>query len=259
MWKARDTRLGRTVALKVLPADKVADSERKRRFAQEARAASALNHPNIVTIYEITCEDGVDIIAMEYVPGHTLGHLIGRTGVGIRDSLKYALQIADALTAAHAAGIVHRDLKPDNILVNDEGSVKVLDFGLAKLTEMADSAEDETQTIRRETEEGAIVGTVSYMSPEQAEGKKVDARSDIFAFGAVLYEMVTGQRAFQGDSVVATLAAILHQEPKPLRQIAPGSPPELEKLIARCLRKNRDRRFQHTGDLKVALLELKEE
>jgi serine/threonine protein kinase len=260
VWKARDTRLDRLVALKVLPSDKVADPERKRRFAQEARAASALNHPNIVTIYEIAREDDVDFIAMEYVAGRSLQQLIPRKGLSIADSLKYSVQIADALAKAHAAGIVHRDLKPGNILINDEGTVKVVDFGLAKLTETADSTEeDPTRTIRRETQEGAIVGTLSYMSPEQAEGKKVDARSDIFAFGVVLYEMVTGRRAFQGASAAATLAAILHQDPKPLRESIPDAPPELGKLISRCLRKDRERRFQHAGDLKVELVELREE
>jgi eukaryotic-like serine/threonine-protein kinase len=248
VWKARDTRLDRLVALKVLPSDKVADPERKRRFAQEARAASALNHPNIVTIYEIAREDDVDFIAMEYVAGRSLQQLIPRKGLSIADSLKYSVQIADALAKAHAAGIVHRDLKPGNILINDEGTVKVVDFGLAKLTETADSTEeDPTRTIRRETQEGAIVGTLSYMSPEQAEGKKVDARSDIFAFGVVLYEMVTGRRAFQGASAAATLAAILHQDPKPLRESIPDAPPELGKLISRCLRKDRERRFQHAS------------
>jgi serine/threonine protein kinase len=229
VWKARDTRLNRLVALKVLPSAMVSDAQRKQRLIQEARAASALNHPNIVTIYEVSCEYGIDFITMEYVVGRRLDRVIPRNGLAISDTLRYAVQIADALAGAHAVGIVHRDLKPANILINEEGTVKVVDFGLAKLTEAAAPAEDDrTQTLGQETEEGALVGTVSYMSPEQATGKKVDARSDIFAFGAVLYEMVTGQRAFQGDSTLATLTAILHHQPRPLRQLVPNASPDLE-------------------------------
>ena len=259
VWKARDTNLDRLVALKVLPADKVANPDRKRRFVQEARAASALNHPNIVTIHEISCEGGVDFIVMEYVPGKALDQLIPRKGLGTAETLKYSIQIADALAKAHAAGIVHRDLKPANIMVTDEGQVKVLDFGLAKLSEPSIGTEDGTLTVRAQSEPGAIVGTTAYMSPEQAEGKPVDARSDIFSLGDVLYEMLTGQKAFHGDSRTSTLAAILTQEPKPLSQTIPDMPPELEKLIGRCLRKDRERRLQHAADLKVALLDLKEE
>jgi Tol biopolymer transport system component/predicted Ser/Thr protein kinase len=259
VWKARDLRLDRLAALKFLPPDKLANPERKRRFVQEAKAASALNHPNIVTIYEIDSADGQDFIAMELVSGETLEHLIPRKGLRTAETLKYAVQIADALAKAHAAGIVHRDLKPSNIMVTADGAVKVLDFGLAKLTEPEESSEDgSTQTIRVETEEGTIVGTFSYMSPEQAEGRKVDPRSDIFAFGAVLYEMVTGHRAFRAESKASTLAAILHLEPKPPGEVSQDAPPDLERLIARCLRKDRDRRFQSAADLKAALLDLKE-
>ena len=182
VWKARDTNLHRLVALKVLPADKVANPERERRFIQEARAASALNHPNIVTVHDISSEDGIAFIVMEYLPGKTLDQLIPRKGLRTAETLKYAIQIADALAQAHAAGIVHRDLKPSNIMVAEDGRLKVLDFGLAKLTEAWDASEDEaTRTLGAASEEGTILGTVSYMSPEQAEGKKVDARSDIFA------------------------------------------------------------------------------
>ncbi len=260
VWKARDTRLDRLVAVKVLPADKVANPERKLRFVQEAKAASALNQPNIITIYEISSEDGVDSIVMEFVRGKTLDQLITRKGLRTADTLRYAIQITDALAKAHAAGIVHRDLKPGNIMVSDDGLVKVLDFGLAKLTERAEAGEDEaTRTIRAETDEGTILGTACYMSPEQAEAKKVDARSDIFAFGSVLYEMVTGQRAFRGDSQVSILAAILHEEPAPVSKSTAGVPRDLERIVARCLRKEPGRRFQHMDDLKVALEELKEE
>src|SRR5712671_5080846 len=180
VWKARDTHLDRFVALKTLPAEKLADPERKRRSVQEAKAASALNHANIVHIYDIAEADGIQYISMEYVPGKTLDQLIGRKGLRLNEALKYAVQIADALAKAHSAGIVHRDLKPSNIMVTDDGLVKVLDFGLAKLTEQGLPNESvDTRTLRQEaaqTEEGVIVGTTAYMSPEQAEGKPVDAR-----------------------------------------------------------------------------------
>ncbi|HST10288.1 MAG TPA: protein kinase [Terriglobales bacterium] len=258
--KAFDTHLDRLVAVKVLPPDKVANADRKRRFVQEAKAASALNHPNIITIYDIDSADGIDFIVMEFVAGKTFDRCIPRHGLRLNEALKYSIQIADALAAAHSAGIVHRDLKSGNVMVTEQGLVKVLDFGLAKLTEPAAAGDDAaTRTLKPTTEEGTIVGTVSYMSPEQAEGNKVDARSDIFSFGALLYEMVTGRRAFQGDSKIATLSAILREEPKPAGQVVENLPRELERIIARCLRKNRERRFQAMPDLKVALEELKEE
>jgi Tol biopolymer transport system component len=260
VWKAADKLLDRCIALKVLPADKVADADRRLRFVQEAKAASALNHPNIVTIYDIAQEDGIDFIVMEYVRGSALDRLIPRNGLRTADTLKYAVQIADALAKAHAAGLVHRDLKPANIMVNEEGTVKVLDFGLAKLTEAASQPQDDTtKTMRAETVEGTIAGTVFYMSPEQAEGKKVDARSDIFAFGAVLYEMVTGKRAFESDTKLSTLAAILREDPPVASAISQGVPLDLEKIIIRCLRKDPARRFQHADDLRVALAELQGE
>jgi Tol biopolymer transport system component/predicted Ser/Thr protein kinase len=264
VYKARDTHLDRFVAIKVLPAEKVADPERKRRFVQEAKAASALNHPNIIHIYDIDHAEGTDYIAMEYVAGKTLDQRIGRRGLRLSEALKYAVQIADALAKAHSAGIVHRDLKPTNIMVNEDGVVKVLDFGLAKLTEQVQGDETaSTATIddggRPITEEGIIVGTVAYMSPEQAEGKKVDARSDIFSLGSVLYEMVTGQKAFQGTSKISTLSAILHQEPKAVSGIMPTIPTDFEKLISRCLRKDPAKRLQHMDDVKIALDELKED
>jgi serine/threonine protein kinase len=259
VYKAFDSHLGRLVAVKVLPQDKVADAERKHRFIQEAKAASALNHPNIVTIYDIDLARGIDFIAMELVSGKALDKLIPRHGLRLNEALNYSVQIAAALASAHKAGIVHRDLKPGNVMVNEQGLVKVLDFGLAKLTEPTESSEDETRSLKPTTEEGKIVGTVSYMSPEQAEGKKVDARSDIFSFGALLYEMVTGRRAFQGDSKLSTLTAILREEPAPASQFVKGLPRELERVIARCLRKSPERRFQAMPDLKVALEELKDE
>jgi serine/threonine protein kinase len=256
VYKARDTHLDRFVALKVLPPERVADPVRKARFVQEAKAASALNHPNIITIHDISSDAGHDFIVMEYVAGKTLDQLIPRKGMRLGETLKIAVQIADALARAHAAGIIHRDLKPANVMVDEHGLVKVLDFGLAKLIEQGLSEDESTATIAVKTDEGAIVGTVAYMSPEQAEGKKLDARLDIFSFGAVLYEMVAGQRAFQGDSKMSTLSAVLHKEPAPL----PGETPrELGRIVTRCLRKDPERRFQHMADVKVALEELKEE
>ena len=261
VYKARDTHLDRPVAIKVLPPERVADPERKRRFVQEAKAASALNHPNIVHIYDIDTASGVDFIAMEYVEGKTLNDVIGRKGLKLGESLTYAVQIADALAAAHAVGIVHRDIKPSNIMVSEKGLVKVLDFGLAKLVEQAeDDPSAPTQTMRPRTEEGTIVGTAAYMSPEQAEGKKVDARSDIFSFGSVLYEMVTGQRAFRGENRISILSAILHQEPTPINEALKHLVvPELQNVITRCLRKDPQRRIQHLDDVKLALEELKQE
>jgi Tol biopolymer transport system component len=197
---------------------------------------------------------------MEYVDGGTLDDVIGRKGLRLGEAMKYAIQVADALTAAHAAGIIHRDLKPGNVMVTAKGHVKVLDFGLAKLMEaLPAGATDPTLTFKPATEEGKIVGTIAYMSPEQAEGEKVDARSDIFSFGSLLYEMVTGRRAFQGESSASTMAAILKDNPKPAGQMVEGLPREVERLINRCLRKDVSQRFQHMDDVKIALEELKEE
>jgi serine/threonine protein kinase len=216
VYKAQDLHLDRLVAVKILSPDKLTDPGRQQRFTQEAKAASALNHPNIVTVHDIDHANGVDFIAMEYVTGKTLDQVIPRKGMRLNEALKYAVQMADALAKAHAAGIVHRDFKPGNVMVTDEGQVKILDFGLAKLTDAAPRGDDEpTRTLKPTSDEGTIVGTVAYMSPEQAQGKKVDARSDIFSFGAVLYEMVTGSLAFQGDTRASTLAAVLKDEPKP--------------------------------------------
>ena len=261
VWKARDTRLDRVIAIKILPSDKLADPERKRRFVQEAKAASALNHPNIVTIYDMGSQDQYDYLAMEFVDGKTLEQLTPRGGLSIPDTLRYATQGSDALAKAHAAGIVHRDLKPGNIMVTVDGRVKVLDFGLAKLTQPAAAHPTgaDTATIGAVTMEGGILGTPAYMSPEQAEGKPVEAHSDIFSFGAVLYEMIAGRPAFGRDTHLATLTAVLRDEPKPLGQEREETPPELERIIMRCLRKDPARRFQSMADLKVALEELKEE
>jgi serine/threonine protein kinase len=259
VYRARDDRLGRDVAVKVLPAEFVTDPERKKRFIREAKAASALNHPNIITVHEIANDHDLDFIVMEYVAGQTLDQSIGRKGLRLPARLNYATQIAEALAAAHAAGIVHRDLKPGNVMITPSGLVKLLDFGLAKLTESARGSLVPSESQHPDSEEGRIFGTVAYMSPEQAEGKAVDARSDIFSFGSLLYEMLTGQRAFHGDSKLSTLSAILHREPKPICEILATVPPEVEHLVRRCLRKDPARRWQHMADLKVALDDIREQ
>ncbi|MBI3210101.1 MAG: serine/threonine-protein kinase [Candidatus Solibacter usitatus] len=258
VYKAFDTHLDRPVAIKILPADKVHDLERKRRFVQEAKAASALNHPNIVTIYDIDKDQGADYIAMEFIDGKTLEDLVPRNGMRLKDAVSIAVQVADALSKAHAAGITHRDLKPSNIMVDKEGRAKVLDFGLAKLTDLTETGpNDKTVLARPKSVEGAIMGTPHYMSPEQAEGQKVDSRTDMFSFGTVLYEMLTGKSAFSGDTVVSVLAAVLNKEPTPLHDIAPETPYDLRKVIQLCLRKDRSRRVQHMDDIKLLLEDLK--
>jgi eukaryotic-like serine/threonine-protein kinase len=264
VYRAVDTHLDRPVAIKVLPSDKVADPERKGRFVQEAKAASALRHPNIVVVHDIASDLGLDFIVMELVEGQPLDQLIGRRGLKLAAALGVAVQIADGLAKAHAAGIVHRDLKPTNVMVTADGLVKILDFGLAKLTEeVPGGGAGPTMTLGREekpqTEAGYVVGTAAYMSPEQAEGQRVDARSDIFSFGAVLYEMLTGRRAFGRDSRIKTLAAVLNEDPTPASAVIEAVPGELERIITRCLRKDPQRRWQTMSDLKVALQEIKED
>ncbi len=265
VYRAHDTHLNRPVAIKVLRADSAVTPERRRRFVQEAQAASALNHPNIITIHDITSDQGVDFIVMEYLAGKTLDQRLGAQGLPLAEALRYAAPMAAALARAHAAGIVHRDLKPANIMVTDDGLVKVLDFGLAKLTQPDEPAAESAATVSMRpdeglrTEEGAILGTVAYMSPEQAAGGKVDRRSDIFSFGTVLYEMISGRRPFQGDTRMVTLSAILTQEPKPVGEIVSGLPAEISTVISRCLRKDPGRRLQHMDDVCIALEELKEQ
>ena len=251
VWKARDTRLGRSVAIKT-SRDRFGE-----RFASEARAVAALNHPGICTLHDV----GPNYLVMELISGRTLDHIIPKKGMRLSDVLRYGVEIADALAAAHARRIVHRDLKPSNVMVTDEGRVKVLDFGLAKLSvQHPETSATHTGTVAApDTVEGTIVGPVAYMSPEQAQGLPVDARSDIFSFGILLYEMITGERAFRGATNVATLAAVVNEEPKPARSLAGHLPPELERIITRCLRKDPARRFQNMSDLHVALTELKEE
>ncbi len=268
VFKAHDKRLNRYVAIKVLTAAKSGAPERRRRFIQEAQSASALNHPNIITIHDILDEGETQYLVMEHVTGKTLHAMIPATGLRVTQVLQYATQMADALSVAHAAGIVHRDFKPANVMITSSGLVKVLDFGLAKLTERSDSTDglpsagvafgDQlTLTQSPLTTEGSILGTVNYMSPEQAEGKPVDARSDIFSFGSVLYEMVTGHRAFQGNSDISTLTAVLRDEVKPVTEFAPDVPPELEQVIRVCLVKHPDSRWQSMREVEMALSGLK--
>ncbi len=262
VYRARDPRLGREVAIKVLPAERLADEDRRRRFVQEAQAASKLNHPHIVTIHEIESADGIDFIVMELVPGRTLDSLIPKSGMRLGEALRLAIPIADALAAAHARGIVHRDLKPANVMVTPEGVAKVLDFGLAKLVQAAPVQGEDATTLEaqaRLSHPGTVPGTPAYMSPEQASGGVVDARSDIFSFGVVLYEMVTGRRPFVGNSSAEIHAALLKEQPKPPSELVPDVSKELERTILRCLRKEPGRRFQNIADVKIELQEVKEE
>jgi serine/threonine protein kinase/Tol biopolymer transport system component len=254
VYLATDTTLGRPVALKILPAEYTQDAQRLRRFNQEARAASALNHPNILTIHEVGESEGQYFIATEFIDGQSLRERIESSGkLSVVDALNIATQVASALAAAHEAGIVHRDIKPDNVMIRPDGYVKVLDFGLAKLTE-AVGPNDDASDVR--TMSGVVVGTTQYMAPEQATGGKVDARSDIFSFGAMLYEMVTGKRAFQGDTPMATVTSILTLEPSSLGATIP---PAVANVIQRCLRKDPTRRFQTMADVKAALDDAKDQ
>ena len=257
VYRARDSRLGRIVAVKVLRPDVAADPDRIERFEREARAASALNHPNIVTIYDVGVEGGMSYIAMEWVDGSALRDLVARAKPqAIPTVVSIGAQIADGLGVAHAAGIVHRDLKPENVMVTADGLVKILDFGLAKLVAPGDEAMSQLATESGGTAVGVLLGTVGYMSPEQAEGRVVDHRSDQFALGVILYELATGVRAFKRDSVVQTLAAIIEDEPEPLEVRNPQAPSQLSKVIARCLSKKPADRYESTRDLAHDLRDL---
>jgi serine/threonine-protein kinase len=261
IYKAQDTRLNRFVAMKVMSTANAGDVERRRRFVQEAQAASALNHPNIITIHDVVSTDGLEFMVMEFVSGVTLDDLIPKHGLNAQKSLDIAVQMADALQAAHAAGIVHRDLKPANVMVTGSGLVKILDFGIAKLTGPSPAVRNTDETLPIDspmTVEGSILGTVCYMSPEQAQAKAVDPRSDIFSFGLVLYEMLTGQRAFSGDSTLGTLSAILRDEAKPIGVLVQGVPPELEQIVHRAMRKEPDQRWQSMQEMRAALMPLKQ-
>jgi serine/threonine-protein kinase len=259
VYAARDTRLNRPVAIKILPQAKLADPDRRRRFLQEAQAASGLNHPNIITVHDLLADSGGDCLVMEYLTGKTLTQAIPPEGLPLREALAYAVQIADALAAAHAAGIIHRDLKPANVMISSQGLVKLLDFGLAKLispgqSSGSDPGSEATRTIGPQTIEGSLLGTINYMSPEQAEGKLVDARSDIFTYGGVLYEMLSGKPPFGGGSQIATLTAILRDEPAALPSSVPA---DLVALISRCLRKDPAARYQNMGEVRAEVAHIK--
>src|SRR5262245_36722275 len=261
VYLAHDTQLGRQVALKLLLPRFTEDAQRVRRLRQEARVASALNHPNIIIIYEIgevkTAVGASHFIATEFIEGRTLGALIRSGGMKIGEALEVATQVAGALSAAHAAGIVHRDIKPENIMLRPDGYVKVLDFGLAKLNEHP--ARDPTRSDKVETDPGTVLGTVSYMSPEQARGLETDARSGIFSLGVVLYEMITGRRPFEGETTADVIAALLGKEPAPLARDASSASGGLQRLIDRMLAKDCAGRFQTAEELRQAIKELKRE
>jgi serine/threonine-protein kinase len=261
VYLAEDTSLDRQIALKVLRAETAADRGRVRRFVQEAKAASALNHPNILTIYETGEGEGLRFMAAEYVKGETLTAALKREGLTLKQTLDIAAQIASALQAAHEAGIVHRDVKPDNVMLRPDGLVKVLDFGIAKLAERQSPAPDpEAATaLRVETNPGVVVGTAAYMSPEQARGQVVDARSDIFSLGVVFYEMLTGARPFDGENSLDVIASILHREPAPLRQLLPDVPRDIERIVGKALRKDREERYQTAKDLLIDLKDVRQE
>jgi eukaryotic-like serine/threonine-protein kinase len=253
VWKARDTSLDRDVALKVLPPDEGGISAHSReRFSREAKAASALNHPNIITIYEINSADGVDFIAMEYVRGQTLAALLAGGPLPIDQGLRYAFQITDAVGRAHGAGIVHRDLKPGNIMVTDDGLVKILDFGLAKIAASSEQASDVSTQIAL-TEVGSTMGTVGYMSPEQAIGGAVDARSDVFSVGVILYEMLTGVRPFAAESKLDILQKLHFVDPPSVRSLRPHTPPEVAAIVSRSLAKKPADRYSNLTEVAAAL------
>ncbi|HET7746783.1 MAG TPA: serine/threonine-protein kinase, partial [Vicinamibacteria bacterium] len=254
LYRAIDTRLERSVAIKVLPAEAASDPDARRRLIREARAASALSHPNIVTIYEVDTAGEVDFIAMEQVDGEPLDRRLAAGPLTVREGLRVGREIAEALAAAHAVGILHRDVKPSNVMVTSGGRVKVLDFGLAKRLQPVSVSTGAATASRNDlTGEGRIVGTVAYMSPEQAEGGHVDARSDVFSLGVVIYEILCGQRPFRGTSVTAVLSGILKDPPVPPRRLRPEVPADAEAVILRCLEKDRDRRYASAEEAGRAL------
>jgi len=249
VYRARDPRLNRDVAVKVLPASFSSDASRLRRFEQEARAAASLNHPNILAVHDIGQQDGAPYIVSELLDGATLRERLHAGPLPVRKVVDYAQQIARGLAAAHDKGIIHRDLKPDNIFVTSDGRVKILDFGLAKLTRAESTEESQTRTQTVESDPGTVLGTVGYMSPEQVRGKPADARSDLFSFGAILYEMLSGKRAFHGESAAETMSAIVREDPPGLMETNRTVPPALERIVRHCLEKNASERFHSAHDV----------
>src|SRR2546429_5108103 len=266
VYLAQDTKLDRKVALKILPAEVATNQDRMRRFVQEAKAAAALNHPNIAHIYEIGEADGVNFIAMEFIDGFTLRELIHGRKTELSKLLRYLQHAAEGLAKAHAAGIVHRDLKPDNLMITRDGRATILDFGLAKLIEWprmsgGDSSEVATAVMPQHSTPGAIMGTVGYMSPEQAQGKTnaIDQRSDIFSFGCILFEAATGQKPFAGDSVVKSLHMVIYESAPPIADLNPSAPAELQRIVRRCLAKDPDVRYQSIKEVAIELKALRRE
>src|SRR5271169_6703699 len=255
VYRARDERLGRDVAIKVLPESFARDPDRLRRFEQEARAAGQLNRPNIVIVHDFGMHDGAPYVVQELLEGKTLREKMKDGAISPRRAAEYGIQIANGLAAAHEKGIIHRDLKPENIFVTKDGRVKILDFGLAKLTQQEEAPPDVTSAPTRAalTEPGMVMGTVGYMSPEQVRGKPADARSDIFAFGTILYEMLSGQRAFLRESGPESLTAILKEDPPEFSGPAHNFPPGLERITRKCLEKSPEQRFQSASDLAFAI------
>jgi serine/threonine protein kinase len=260
VWLATELRLGRRVALKLLPPDLTRNPARIVGFEQEARAASALNHPNVCTIHALgETEEGQHYIAMEYVEGETLRQRLTTSRLSVREALDIAIQVAAALAVAHAARIVHRDIKPENVMLRPDGVVKVLDFGLAKLAAAALDGTATSTELSVHTDPGTVVGTAACMSPEQARGQQVDARTDIWSLGVMLYEMVAGRSPFAGPSGSDAIAAILQNEPPPLARFEPDAPPEMQRLLTKALRKDRSQRYQTVQDLLLDLQTLRED
>src|ERR1700726_4188489 len=252
VYRAKDTRLNRIVAIKVLPSHLAHSPELRERFEREARTIASLNHPHICTLYDVGHQDGTDYLVMEYLEGETLAQRLIKGPLPLDQVLQYAIEIADALDKAHRKGVTHRDLKPGNIMLTKSGT-KLLDFGLAKLKQEVAPANVQLSQLPTAndplTAQGAIVGTLQYMAPEQVEGKEVDARTDIFAFGAVVYEMATGKRAFEGKSQASVIAKILETDPPPISSLQPMTPPALNRVVQKCLAKEPDKRWQAASDV----------
>src|SRR5277367_6079998 len=249
VYRARDTRLKRDVAIKVLPPAFSLDGDRLRRFEQEALATAALNHPNILAVFDIGTHDGSPYVVSELLEGETLRERLRGGAIVVRKTLDYALQVAHGLAAAHEKGIIHRDLKPENLFLTKDGRVKILDFGLAKLTQPDSGTHTSLPTQTQATEAGVVMGTAGYMSPEQVRGTAVDPRSDIFSFGAILYEMISGKRAFHGETAADTMSAILREEPAELSETNRNVSPALERMVQHCLEKNPEQRFHSASDI----------